>query len=326
MYDASVMDPALFAHVDELRAIEKLIQQAMPEGVDVGTPERVAAMRAAEASGAAGGVFAVAPGAGAESRRIPGPAGEIRLHVLRPPEVRAVYLHIHGGGWTLGRPEMNDASNWPLAQQAKLAIVSVDYRLAPEHPYPAGPDDCEAAALWLLEHAGREFGSERLLVGGESAGAHLAAVTLLRLRDRHEVVSRFEGANLVYGCFDLSGTPSQRHPGYTPVLSRKDVDDMPDYFLPKHDPEERRQPDISPLFADLAGLPPALFTVGTRDRLLDDTLFMAARWHAAGNRTELALYPEAPHGFTLFPVAMARAAHARSLRFLQGIVSGEAGS
>jgi acetyl esterase/lipase len=108
------------------------------------------------------------------------------------------------------------------------------------------------------------------------------------------------------------------------VLSRKDIDDMPGYFLPKHGPEERRHPDISPLFADLAALPPALFTVGTRDRLLDDTLFMAARWHAAGNRAELALYPEAPHGFTMFPIAMARAAHARILRFLQGIVSGEA--
>jgi acetyl esterase/lipase len=320
MYDATVCDPALQAHVDEMRAIEKVIQQLMPDGVDVGTPERVAQMRAAETDSAASGIFAIRPVEGAVDRTIPGPAGEIRLHVLRPPEVRAVYLHIHGGGWTLGRPEMNDASNWPLAQRAKVAVVSVDYRLAPEHPYPAGPDDCEAAALWLLEHAQREFGTGCLLIGGESAGGHLSAVTLLRVRDRHGAVSRFEGANLVYGAFDLSGTPSQRHPAYTPVLSRKDVDDMPGYFLPKHDLEERRHPDISPLFADLKGLPPALFTVGTRDRLLDDTLFMAARWHAAGNRAELAIYPEAPHGFTLFPVAMAHAAHARIERFVQGIV------
>jgi acetyl esterase/lipase len=320
MYDESVLDPALFAHVDELRAVEKAIAQLMPEGVDIGTPERLAAVRAAEIAPAAGGFFSLAPAAGAVDRTIPGPGGEIRLHVLRPPEVRAVYLHFHGGGWTLGRPEMNDAGNQELSQAAKLAVVSVDYRLAPEHPYPAGPDDCEAAALWLLEHAQREFGSTRLLVGGESAGAHLAAVTLLRLRDRHGMVSRFEGANLVYGGFDLSGTPSQRHGGFTPVLSRKDIEDMPGYFLPKHGLEERRHPDVSPLFADLAGLPPALFTVGTRDRLLDDSLFMAARWHAAGNRSELAVYPEAPHGFTLFPVAMARAAHARILRFVQGIV------
>jgi acetyl esterase/lipase len=96
----------------------------------------------------------------------------------------------------------------------------------------------------LLEHAGREFGTERLLIGGESTGGHLAAVTLLRLRDRHGAVARFEAANLVYGGFDLSGTPSQRSGGYTPILSRKDVDDMPGFFLPKHDLEERRRPDI----------------------------------------------------------------------------------
>jgi acetyl esterase/lipase len=320
MYDASVLDPAVQAHVGEMRAVEKAIQQLMPDGVDLSSPERIAQVRAMEANAGATGLFSIGKVEGAVDRTIPGPGGEIRLHVLRPPEVRAVYLHLHGGGWTLGMPEMNDASNWPLAQKAKVAVVSVDYRLAPEHPYPAGPDDCEAAALWLLENAQRELGSERLLIGGESAGGHLAAVTLLRLRDRHGAAARFEGANLVYGGFDLSGTPSQRSNGYTPVLSRKDIDQMPGYFLPKHDLEGRRHPDISPLFADLAGLPPALFTVGTRDRLLDDTLFMAARWQAAGNRCELAIYPEAPHGFTMFPIAMARAAHARIERFFQGIV------
>jgi acetyl esterase/lipase len=219
---------------------------------------------------------------------------------------------------------MNDANNGQLARSSKVAIVSVDYRLAPEHPYPAGPDDCEAAALWLLENAERELGSSRLLISGDSAGAHLAAVTLLRIRDRHGAIARFEGANLVFGCFDLSGTPSQRDPRHTPVLSASDIEQMPAHFLPGLSLEERRVPDISPLYADLSGLPPALFTCGTGDRLLDDTLFMAARWQAAGSRAELALYPEAPHGFTMFPIAMARAANERIARFVGGIVGGAA--
>lgn len=323
-------DPELDAHVEELRGLVKLVREFMPNGVDVASPERLAEMRAAQAGagaeasggGAAGGLFAVGGIDEAEDRVIAGAAGDLRLHVMTPPEVEAVYLHIHGGGWTLGRPEMNDSTNWDLAQRAKVAVVSVDHRLAPEDPHPAGPDDCEAAALWLLSHAGRELGSERFLIGGESAGAHLAAVTLLRVRDRHDAASRFEGANLVYGAFDLSQTPSQRSPGATADLSREDIEVMSGYFLPELGLEERRVPDVSPLYADLAGLPPALFTVGTDDRLLDDSLFMAARWRAAGNRAELAVYPEAPHGFTMFPIAMARAAHDRIERFVRGVVAG----
>lgn len=322
-YDPSVLDTALDAHIEEMRGLVKLVDEAMPNGVDATTPERLAAMRGGEAESGTG-PFAAESVEGAEDRIIPGPGGDLRLHIMRPPEIEAVYLHIHGGGWALGTPEMNDGTNWQLAQVANVAIVSVDYRLAPEDPYPAGPDDCEAAALWLLENAEREFGNSRLLIGGESAGAHLSAATLLRMRDRHGAISRFLGANLVFGCYDMSRTPSQRDLRHTSVLSHDDVSAMPNFFLPEHGPEERRAPDVSPLYADLEGLTPALFTCGTADRLLDDTLFMAARWQAAGNRSELALYPEAPHGFTMFPIAMARAANERVERFVSGIVAGAA--
>src|SRR5439155_19280503 len=94
-----------------------------------------------------------------------------------------------------------------VAHRCEFAVVSVDYRLAPECHYPAGPDDCEAAALWLAANAQTDFGTDRLLIGGESAGANLAVVTLLRLRDRY-AFRGFRAANLVFGVYDLSGTPS----------------------------------------------------------------------------------------------------------------------
>jgi hypothetical protein len=99
------------------------------------------------------------------------------------------------------------------------AVVAVEYRLAPEHPYPAGPDDCEAAAAWLVQNGKKEFGTGVLTIGGESAGGHLTAVTILRMRDRHGYTG-FRDANIVYGAFDLSMTPRQRRFGNTRLVLR----------------------------------------------------------------------------------------------------------
>ena len=159
-----------------------------------------------------GGAFPVPPPVDrAEDRAVPGMGEGATVRIIRPEgrEPTGVYLDIHGGGWVIGRARMSDQANLALVDAFGLATVSVDYRLAPEHPYPAPPDDCEAAAAWLVENAAAEFGTERLLIGGGSAGAHLTAVTLLRLRDRHGYTG-FLGANLVYGVYDLSMTPSQR--------------------------------------------------------------------------------------------------------------------
>jgi acetyl esterase len=251
----------------------------------------------------------------AVTRTIPGPDGhDIPLRIIAPATPRGVYLHIHGGGWVLGGADMQDPMLERLADATNSAVVSVEYRLAPEHPYPAGPDDCEAAAAWLARNASAEFGSDALTVGGESAGGHLAAVTVLRLRDRHGYTG-FRGANLVYGAFDMSMTPSQRRFGETRlVLRTSDITQFANAFLPAI--TDRRDPDISPLFADLKGLCPALFSVGTQDALIDDTLFMHGRWLAAGNAADLAIYPGAAHGFTLFPNKLAEQAEARMVAFL----------
>jgi len=249
-----------------------------------------------------------------EDRTIPGPAGPIPLRIFRPSSPRGVFLHIHGGGWAIGAHDQQDVLLHVVANTTGLAAVSVGYRLAPDAPYPAGPDDCEAAALWVSAHATREFGGDLLLIGGESAGAHLAAVTLLRLRDRHGLTP-FRAAALTYGQFDFTFTPSVRRWGpRNLVLSTPIIAQFVDWFLP---PTGRDDPAVSPLHANLRGLPPALFTVGTLDPLLDDSLFMAARWAAAGNDAELAIHPGGVHAFNAFAeLPLAHEANARVLSFL----------
>jgi acetyl esterase len=250
--------------------------------------------------------------------------GAIRVRVLAPEEkATGVYLHIHGGGWVLGCCDEQDELLWGLVEATGLCAVSVDYRLAPEHPYPAGPDDCEDAAVWLLDRGLTELDApDRLAIGGESAGAHLAVTTLLRLRDRHGVSGAFQAANLVYGVYDLSRRPSPRNRGDRhPMLSTPDRVWFRQSFTGNRDLEELRDPDLSPLHAELHDLPPALFTVGDLDPLLDDSMLMADRWQSAGNRAELRVWPESIHGFTAFPLALARAANDAQLEFLRAAVS-----
>jgi acetyl esterase/lipase len=265
------------------------------------TAEQVAAMRAVPE--AFSNVDTVLP---LHNRAIPGPAGEMRLRVAAAQDrPTAVYLDIHGGGFCMGWPEMHDPANARLAQATGMTVVSLDYRLAPEHPFPAGPDDCRAAADWLIGNAEAEFGSSRLIVGGDSAGGNLAMHVALHLRDRG-VIDRVAGLNLTYGIYDLSGTPSARNVGPEPlVLTGRAMAKFHDAYAPGRDAEALRDPAISPLYADVSGLPPALLTVGTLDPLLDDSLFMAARLHAVGNAAELHVVPESPHGFGSFPGPMA---------------------
>lgn len=255
---------------------------------------------------------------------VPSRGGALKVRVL-PPEGAATgaYLHIHGGGWVLGAADEQDQLLEAVADSTGLCAVSIEYRLAPEHPYPAGHDDCEDAALWLLERGAAELGvPETFAIGGESAGANLSVTTLLRLRDRHGITGAFAAANLVFGAFDLSGTPSRLLWGdRLLVLSDPIMNWFTECLCGVAGDRARRDPDLSPLYADLRDMPPALFTVGTADALLDDSLFMAARWEAAGNRAELRVYEEACHAFTAFPIAVAQDANEAQFAFLRASVS-----
>lgn len=249
----------------------------------------------------------------ARNRTIDGPAGPLTVRTFVPETVTGAYLFFHGGGWTLGAAHYSDPMLENIARTARVVVLSLEYRLGPEDPYPAGPDDCEAAAVWLAEHAQAEYGTDRLMIGGESAGAHLSVVTLNRLRDKHGM-RPFSRANLVYGAYDMAGTPSVHEASEDTLVLAPDAIR---WFNAQFGIAGReRDPDVSPIWADLHGMPSALFTVGTADPLLDDTLFMHARWVAAGNPAELAIYPGAVHGFNGFPYSQAEQANARIAQFL----------
>jgi acetyl esterase len=311
------LDPKLFsddAIPPETRSANAAIVAAMTGMADwweVGA----AKIRAARARGE--GVFpAAAKSERARWIEIDGPAGKLPLRVIAPAQSRGVYLHIHGGGHTLGAADQQDRLLERIADETHLTAISVEYRLAPEHPFPAGPDDCEAAALWVSNNL-RDFGGEALAIGGESAGAHLSALTILKLRDKHGRTP-FRAANLVFGVFDLGMTPSARAFGDEErlVLRTIDIVKFSEAFLPGISEADKRATHISPLYADLRGLCPALFTIGTKDALLDDSLFMHARWIAAGNRGELDVYPGACHGFIAFPTPQTFASIAHQTAFL----------
>jgi acetyl esterase/lipase len=251
-------------------------------------------------------------------REIPGaPGGPGRVRVSPAPgAARGVYLHIHGGGWTFGSPELFDAPNQRVAAETGLTVVSAAYRLAPEHPWPACADDVDAAALWLATGGAAALGGGPLLIGGESAGAHLAAVALLRMKARG-LIDRFAAVSFTYGAFDLRMTPSAATaPADALILPFETLAWFYDN-LTAGDRALRADPALSPLLADLAGFPPAQILAGGADPLRDDSLLMAARLTAAGVEAETLVFPGAVHGFDqLADHPQAEAAAAARIAFL----------
>lgn len=283
----ALIDPELLSLVDESRAF----YAHRPAGRGPRSREELLAFRAGAAAPADCDPPPITEQARALGRSVP-----VRIHLPVSSPVAGVFLEIHGGGFYMGSAAGSDVRNRRLADALGIAVVSVDYRLAPEHPWPSAPDDCETAALWLVEHAGSRFGTAKLIIGGFSAGSTLAVSTLVRLRDRG--VTAFSGGVLQFGTYDLAAKTE---------AGRLIADE---YFLDAYagTAPDRAHPDLSPLFADLAGLPPILIVVGRDDVLLEDNLAMASRLSDAGVEVDLRIYPASPHGFTGHATPMARAA------------------
>ena len=246
-------------------------------------------------------------GVSISTRRIAHMGHTFSLRILCPRDAtpRAVHIDFHGGGWAIGTAAMDDLVNAAIARE-RIAVVSVDYTTLPDIAFLDQIAQCHAAADWIFEHAEAEFGALDLTIGGESAGAHLAACAVLRLRDTRKDFARLRGAVLFYGPYDLSTTPSVRAAGPdTLVLDGPAMVPGIARLLPNRDEQGRRAPDVSPLYADLARLPPALFLVGSIDPLIDDSRLMSESWHAASGNARLIVVPDSPHAFNRLPTRAA---------------------
>ncbi len=239
--------------------------------------------------------------------------GGVPVRIMRPDGApKGVVLDIHGGGWVIGNAQMNDDLNLGMVRACGVAVVSVDYRLAVDTPVEGLLEDCLAAARWLLADC-TEFAGLPVFFVGESAGGHLAAATLLALKQWPALLERVAGAVLYYGVYDLSGTPSVRAAGpQTLLLDGPGMVAALRLLTPGITDEARRQPPLSPLYGDFCGLPPALMFVGELDPLKDDTLLIAERWSGV----EAHLLPESAHGFIHFPVALADSVLAYSRKWI----------
>ncbi len=304
------MDPVLEAMIPQIEA-DTAGRLASLEADVVGV--RAARAKLAEATQGKGAAVKLQ-----EDRTIDGPAGPVPVRLFIPEgQVHGAYLHIHGGGWVLGSEKGQDPMLRGIAAGAGVAVVSVGYRLAPEHPYPAGLDDCMAAASWLEANAPAlgVAGAARLALGGESAGGNLAAAVLLRRRDENR--APFRAAVLTYGVFSaVLDLPSMKAMwDRTLVLSGPIMEYFARSYVTDIDPAH---PYVSPLYADLKGMPPAIFSVGTLDHLYSDTVLMAEKWQAAGNSCEVYEYEDGPHGFSMFPeLEMARISNERIVEFVR---------
>ncbi|GBD22833.1 Carboxylesterase NlhH [bacterium HR29] len=238
---------------------------------------------------------------------LPGPAGLLRAKLFRPQGEGTLPLlvYFHGGGWVIGSPETHAKLCAELAEGAGCLVLSVDYRLAPEHPAPAPLDDCTAAVRWAFANAAA-LGADasRIAVGGDSAGANLAAAACLRLRDGGGPLPRFQ--LLLYGVFQRKlDSPSMIENAEGKILTREAMAWFWNHYLSGGASDT--DPYVAPVHGDLRGLPPAFLIVGTLDPLLDDSRAYAAKLEAAGVPVKLSIYEDQPHIFLQLTALLDRA-------------------
>lgn len=273
-----------------------VILPALPEGLAHITRDSIVALRETMAANAV-----EPPPSDVEMHLAQAPSadGDVPVYVYRRPSeaIQPCVLWIHGGGYILGSAQDERARG--IAANLDCTVVSVDYRLAPEHPFPAGPEDCWAALQWVVANADAlRVDPERLAIGGASAGGGMAAGLALMNRDRGGPALAIQ--LLLYPMIDnLHDTPSGQYTNH-PVWNRQTSENAWEMYL-----DGAPGKDASPYAAaaratDLAGLPPAYICVGAEDLFRDEDMEYARRLIAAGVPCELAVYPGLFHGADSF--------------------------
>jgi len=234
-----------------------------------------------------------------EDRQIPGPEGSLSIRIYSPHagENLPIFVFFHGGGFITGDLATHDVPLRAITNRCDCIVVSVAYRLAPEHPYPAAPSDAYETTAWIAEHA-LELGgdSRRIAVGGDGAGGNLAAVVSVKARDRL-------GPNLIYQVliYPVTDATVLRRSSWLespePASSREVKDVLVGLYVPAK--KALKDPYVSPIYANLKGVPPALILTDEYDPTLDQANRYARKLRRAGVPTKVLSYPKMIHGFFL---------------------------
>jgi len=234
-----------------------------------------------------------------EDRQIPGPEGNltVRIYVPQSRENLPVFVYFHGGGFVAGGLDTHDVPLRAITNRCDCIVVSVAYRLAPEHPYPAATADAYEATAWIAEHASDLGGdSRRIAVGGDGAGGNLATVVTVKARDRGS-------PNLIYQVliYPMTDASALWHTWWwespEPAGSREVRDVVLGLYVPAK--KDLKDPLVSPVYANLKGLPPVLILTDEYDPTLDQAKRYARQLRKTGVPTTLMRYPQMVHGFFL---------------------------
>lgn len=202
-------------------------------------------------------------------------------------------VYLHGGGYVFGSLDSHRSIAWRLARATGMSVLLVDYRLAPEHPYPAAVDDAFNAYQWLLD---QQIAQDRLVVAGDSAGGGLATALMLRLKTEGSKLPEAAVLLSPWADLTLSGASMSENADGDAMLSREALTKFKTLYLADTDPGTAY---ASPLYADLAGLPPVHVTVGSTEVLLSDAENLVTRINACGGTAELSIWPKLPHVFPI---------------------------
>jgi acetyl esterase len=266
----------------------------------------------------------IEPIAHVENRTISGPAGEMPIRIYTPEGTGPfpVLVFFHGGGWVICNLDTHDGTCRSLANGAPCIVVSVDYRLAPEHKFPAAPEDCYAATRWVAEHVAQFNGDPlRLAVGGDSAGGNLAAVISQMARDKGGPALSFQ--LLIYPATDFTAdTLSKKENGDGYFLTEKDMTWFTNHYL--NSEEDKQNPLASPLLAaNLSGLPPALVITAEYDPLRDEGAMYGQKLKEAGIPVTITRYDGMIHGFVGMPFDKGKQALAQACVALRDAFAAE---